>query len=83
LSLTVTLPDGSYPDVGTTVRLSGDPNPWIVGYHGALFVGDLKLPLEVVLETKFGLCRLKLTTPPPPSPGEIPRLGPIACAFDQ
>ncbi len=81
LALTVTLPDGSYPDVGTTVHLSGDPNPWIVGYHGAVFVADLKLPLEAELETKFGLCRLKLTTPPPPSPGEIPRLGPIACAF--
>jgi hypothetical protein len=77
----VTLPDGTYPDVGTTAHLSGDPNPWIVGYHGALFVADLKLPLEAELETKFGLCRFKLTAPPPPSPGEIPRLGPIACAF--
>jgi outer membrane usher protein len=83
VSLTVTLPDGSYPDVGTTVHLSGDPNPWIVGYHGALFVADLKLPLEAELETKFGLCRLTLTAPPPPSPGEIPRVGPIACAFDK
>lgn len=81
VALTVTLPDGSYPEVGTTVHLSGDPNPWIVGYHGALFVADLKLPLQIELETKFGLCRLQLTEPPAPSPGEIPRLGPIACAF--
>lgn len=83
LSLSVTLPDGTFPDVGTTVHLSGDPTPWIVGYHGALFIADLKLPLEIELETKFGLCRLKLTEPPRETPGEIPRLGPIACAFDQ
>lgn len=83
LSLSVTLPDGTYPDVGTTVHLSGDPTPWIVGYRGALFIADLKLPLEVELETKFGLCRLKLTEPPRETPGEIPRLGPVACAFEQ
>ncbi len=83
LSLSVTLPDGIFPDVGTTVHLSGDPNPWIVGYHGALFIADLKLPLEVELETKFGLCRLKLTEPPRQTPGEIPRMGPVACAFDR
>jgi outer membrane usher protein len=83
LSLSVTLPDGSFPDVGTTVHLSGDPTPWIVGYRGALFIADLKLPLEVELETKFGVCRLKLTEPPPETPGEIPRVGPVACAFDR
>lgn len=82
VALSVTLPDGSYPEVGTTVRFSGDPTPWIVGYRGALFIADLKLPLEVELETKFGLCRLKLSEPPRETPGEIPRLGPIACAFD-
>ena len=82
VTLTVTLPDGSYPDVGTTAHLSGDPNPWIVGYHGALFVSDLKLPLSIELETKFGLCRLQLTEPPGPSPGAIPHLGPVACALE-
>lgn len=78
--LTVTLPDGSYPDAGTTVRFAGDDTPWIVGYRGGLFIENLKLPLTAELETKLGLCRFTLSEPPPPVKGEIPRLGPIACA---
>jgi outer membrane usher protein len=80
--LTVTLPDGAYPEIGTTVRFS-DGSPWIVGHHGGLFVENLKVPLEAILETKLGPCRLAIVEMPPPSPGEIPHLEPIACSWVQ
>jgi outer membrane usher protein len=79
--LTITLPDGSFPAAGTPVRFGGLDTPWIVGYRGSLFVSDLTLPLEAALETKQGLCRFTLAQAPKPVPGEIPRVGPIACAF--
>ena len=81
--LTVTLPDGAFPEIGTTVRFAGGAEPWIVGHHGGLFVENLKLPLEATLETKLGLCRLEMAEPPPAVSGEIPHVGPIACSWVQ
>jgi outer membrane usher protein len=81
--VTVTMPDGSFPAVGTTVRFGGSAEPWIVGHNGGLFIQDLKLPLEVTLETKIGPCSFVMTEPPLPTPGEIPRAGPVSCALDE
>lgn len=79
--LTVTLPDGRFPDAGSTVRFGEGGEPWIIGYRGTLFVADLKLPFEGTVETKLGVCRFTLTEKVEPVAGEIPRAGPLVCTF--
>jgi len=81
--LAVTMPDGSFPPAGSTVRFVAGGDPWTVGHRGSIFIGDLQLPLEAAIELRSGYCRFKIASAPPPASGDIVRLGPIPCKMDQ
>ncbi|HUL56306.1 MAG TPA: fimbria/pilus outer membrane usher protein [Usitatibacter sp.] len=76
--LRIAFDDGEVAPAGATVHIEGDKEIFYVARRGEAFVTGLKDHDRVVLDWEGHSCAFDVALPPP-SPDEVPRLGPFAC----
>ena len=79
----VTLPDGKFPVAGSTVRFGEGSEPWVVGHRGSIFIADLHVPLNGVIETRDGPCSFEIPNMPDQVMGDIAHANPISCTMER
>ncbi|KQY84734.1 fimbria/pilus outer membrane usher protein [Brevundimonas sp. Root1423] len=76
--VTLRLPDGSPPPVGTSVTVAGSDTAAVVGYGGEIYLRDLAAgENRLDLTWPDGRCSVAITVG---GEGGLPRLGPFTCA---
>ncbi len=76
--LRIVLDDGEAAPAGATVHIEGDKEQFYVARRGEAFVTGLKDQDRLQLDWQGQRCSFDVKLPPP-SPDEVPRLGPFAC----
>jgi len=76
--LRIVFDDGEVAPPGATVHVEGDKEIFYVARRGEAFVTGLKDQDRIQLDWQGHACSIDVKLPPP-SPDEVPRLGPFAC----
>lgn len=74
----IVLDDGAPAPAGATVHIEGDKEIFYVARRGEAFVTGLKDKDRIELDWQGHSCAIDVALPPP-SPDEVPRLGPFPC----
>jgi outer membrane usher protein len=76
------LPDGSEPPLGTLVSLDAQQEPLVVGAHGKIFIHDLAAAVHGHVQLPEGSCGFVATPPPARTGDAIPEIGPLTCTME-
>ncbi|HEY2627601.1 MAG TPA: fimbria/pilus outer membrane usher protein, partial [Usitatibacter sp.] len=76
--LRIVFDDGEPAPAGATVHIVGDKEQFYVARRGEAFVTGLEDHSRIQLDWQGQKCTFEVALPPP-SPDEVPRLGPLAC----
>jgi len=76
------LPDGTEPPLGTLVTFDTETEPLVVGAHGKIFIRDLPAPTRGHIELADGSCGF-VAVPPASREGDVfPEIGPLTCKME-